>query len=96
MFKNLKTEINNKARVPLDNARLCLDNACASLGGASHGIDFLMRQCFMIFALLIVFCLGHSVVQGSLFSSESRERFAQAKAQQKNSAKMPKPQRARL
>lgn len=43
--------------------------------------EFFARQFFLITALLICFCLGHSLSAGSLFSSAARAEFEKSRAE---------------
>jgi len=59
-------------------------------------LTFVGRQIFLVLALGIVFCLGHSVVRGSLFSEEHRERLEQAQTQKEAAVKPRHTKRIRL
>lgn len=48
----------------------------------SSPTEFFARQFFLITALLIVFCLGHNLLAGSLFSPTAREAFQKNRAEQ--------------
>ncbi|MBX3018820.1 MAG: hypothetical protein KF767_13090 [Bdellovibrionaceae bacterium] len=43
--------------------------------------DFFARQFFLICALMISFCLAHTLMAGSLFSSTSRAEFEKSRAE---------------
>lgn len=47
----------------------------------SSPFEFFARQFFLICALVISFCLGHSLMAGSLFSSQARAKFEKNRAE---------------